>query len=155
MNWDAIAAVADILAALGVIITLLYLAKQITEQNTESQLSAARDLARDWAEGLSTISGDDKSFDLYLRAISDYESLSGGDRIKAYWMLSSALRTVELQYLHMTKGHFEPILFEGMEYRIQEVAKFPGIRQWWAGNKQQFSSEFIKYVEKATNIIEE
>ena len=84
MNWDAIAAVADILAALGVIITLLYLAKQIKEQNTESQLSAARELARDWAGGLSVTAGDDKAFDLYLRAISDYESLSGGDRIKAY-----------------------------------------------------------------------
>ena len=131
---------------------VLYLAIQIREQNKQSRLSATRELARDWAEGLNAVGSDEKGFDLYLRAISDYESLTGGDRIRAYWMLSSGIRQFETQYFHVTQGNFEKKLFAGMEYRIKEVAKFPGIRSWWALNKQQFSGEFIQYVEQISAI---
>lgn len=155
MNWEAVGAVAESVAAFGVIITLLYLAIQIREQNKQSRLSATRELARDWADGLNSVGSDEKAFDLYLRAISDYETLTAGDRIRAYWMLSSAMRQFETQYFHVTQGNFEQKLFAGMEYRIKEVARFPGIRRWWVLNKQQFSDEFIKYVEAISDITNE
>lgn len=155
MNWDAIGAIGEAIAAFGVIVTLLYLAIQIKEHTKETRLSATRELSRDWADGLHRVSSDEKEFDLYLRAIADYESLTGGDRIKAYWMFSSGLRQCELQYFHVTQGNFERKLHTGMEYRIKEVAQFPGIQLWWKDNKQQFSTEFIEYVEKISNIIGE
>ncbi len=40
MNWDAIGAIAELLGAIGVILTLVYLATQI-RQNTESSRTTA------------------------------------------------------------------------------------------------------------------
>ena len=42
-----------------------------------------------------------------------------------------------------------------MEYRIREMADFPGIRRWGALNKRQFSDEFIEYVENKSDITRE
>ena len=42
MNWDAVGAVAELVGALGVLVTLIYLAMQI-RQNTESMQAAARE----------------------------------------------------------------------------------------------------------------
>ena len=98
------------------------------------------------------LASDEKRFDLYMRAISNYGSLTGGDRIKAYWMLSKAMRTVELQYFHVSEGQFDPVQFSATEYRVKEIAQFPGIREWWTDNKKQFSPGFIKYVEQISSI---
>ena len=36
MNWDAVAASSEILAAIGVVVSLLYVAAQITQSNRQS-----------------------------------------------------------------------------------------------------------------------
>jgi hypothetical protein len=150
IDWTVIGSSADVVAALGVIITLLYLAIQIREQTKEARLSATRELARDWADGLRFISGDERNFELYQRAIVDYENLPRGDRIRAFMMLSSTFRAFELQHMHVSKGKFETDLFTGMEYRVRDLISLPGVRYFWQNNKQQFNAEFIRLVEEAS-----
>ncbi len=152
MNWEALGAVAELIAALGVIITLLYLAMQIKEQTKESKLAATRDLARDWTEALQFGTGDEWNFELYQRAVNDYASLSGGDRIRAYIMLSSAMRIIEIQHFHVSAGNFEPTMFTAMEYRVKQLIELPGVRYWWKDHKEQFSEDFIAYVERVSTI---
>ena len=60
-EWGSIG---EVIGGVAVIITLIYLARQIKAQTKEARLLATRDLARDWAEMLRFISGDDKNFDL-------------------------------------------------------------------------------------------
>ena len=43
MNWDAIGAISEILAAIVVVITLIYLAKQIRQNSQAVEISAPRD----------------------------------------------------------------------------------------------------------------
>ena len=44
MIWDAIGAVGEIVGAAGVIISLIYLAVQIKNQNIQSQLTAENEM---------------------------------------------------------------------------------------------------------------
>jgi hypothetical protein len=155
MDWQAIGTVADVAAAFGVIITLIYLAIQIREQTKESRLSATRELARDWTDGLRFIAGNDANFDIYQRATVDYASLSVGDRIRAYMMFSSQLRVLEIQHLHVSQGKFESTMVASMEYRIKQLADMPGVRYWWANNKDQYNAEFIKYIEHVSPLASE
>ena len=45
MNWDAIGAIAEVGAAVTVIVTLIYLSQQIRHANIESRLSAVHDIS--------------------------------------------------------------------------------------------------------------
>jgi len=45
MNWDAIGAVSEIVGAAAVVISLMYLAVQIRNQNAESKAGAMRDIS--------------------------------------------------------------------------------------------------------------
>jgi len=65
-------------------------------------------------------------------------------------MLSSTLRIIEIQHLHVSEGKFDPTMFASMEYRIKQIADLPGVRYWWANNKEQYNAEFIKYVEQVS-----
>ena len=46
MNWDAIGAIAELLGAVGVIVTLAYLAQQISQNTRTVRSSAAAALAQ-------------------------------------------------------------------------------------------------------------
>ena len=48
MNWEAISAIGEIVGALAVVITLVYLAIQVREQNRESRAAAIDSLSQQW-----------------------------------------------------------------------------------------------------------
>jgi hypothetical protein len=50
MNWDMISAIGQMLAAIGVIISIVYLAAQIRNQNKESQRQAMNVLTTHWSD---------------------------------------------------------------------------------------------------------
>ena len=152
MNWTAISAAADVLAAIGVIASLLYLAGQIRAQVKEAELSGTRDLARDWHHLVLSIAENQESFDVYERAISNYADLPRGDRIKAFMLFSSAMRILELQYFHLDQARLDSRYFSGIQHRMQELGTFPGIRQWWESNKQEYDAAFIEFAERVSPI---
>jgi hypothetical protein len=50
MNWDALGSMAELLGAVGVIISLVYLASQVKTNTTTIRASAAKDVYMDWSE---------------------------------------------------------------------------------------------------------
>ena len=53
LDWEAVGAVAEVIGAMGVIFSLLYLAMQIRTQNVQSRLAARHEIA----SGLRQASG--------------------------------------------------------------------------------------------------
>ena len=97
MNWEAIGAVGEIIGAAAVVVSVIYLALQIRAQNVESRLGATRDLASKRAEPLKLLVGDDSAIEVWLKAIRDYESLQGHDRMKASLMFNLVMRNAEVK----------------------------------------------------------
>ena len=50
MNWDALGAIGEIFGAVAVVVTLLYLAKQISQANRISIVAGARELQQKYAD---------------------------------------------------------------------------------------------------------
>ena len=152
MDWNAISGTAEVVAAIGVIASLLYLARQIRAQTRESRLAATRELARDWQVFMIDVMRDAELFKLYQRAIRDYSSLEDGDRIKAFAIFTGGMRMVELQFLHVSDAHFDTRFFAGIQARLQEMGSFPGVQQYWALNAKQFDPKFVEFAERVSSI---
>ena len=57
MNWEALGAISEILAAIAVVVTLAYLAKQIRQNSQAVEIAALRDTTdqwNQWSEVLAT-----------------------------------------------------------------------------------------------------
>ena len=101
MNWDVISAVSEVVAAIAVIASVIYLATQIKHQTAESKLAATRDLSAKRVEGMQVMLGDEALLETYLRAINDYESLKGVDRMRASMVFHVLMRNAEQDFIHM------------------------------------------------------
>ena len=76
MNWDAIGAIAEFLAALGVLISFLYLAHQI-RQNTKAQIRSNEwEVTKELKTAGRQFSSDAELAALTLRGFSDLGSLN-------------------------------------------------------------------------------
>ncbi len=146
MSWEAIGAVGEIIGAVAVVVSVLYLATQIRQQIIESRLAATRDLASKRANALMLMAGDDALIALWLNAIRDYESLEGPERMKASVMFNMIMRNAEQEYLHKGTGHADDPYLESVDRVLKQNIAAPGLQEWWMTTGNLFNQEFQKHV---------
>ena len=82
LDWDMISAVGQMLGAVGVIISLVYLAAQIRNQNKESRRAAMNVLTTHWSDLNRTLVEDPEMPRIWLRALHKFEDLDGESKIR-------------------------------------------------------------------------
>lgn len=87
MNWDAIGAVGEILGGLTVLITLIYLARQI-KQNTRSQKIATYEAAMSGFNDIHTfVAADLESSSIWRRGSVEPTSLTADEAVRFEFMV--------------------------------------------------------------------
>ena len=148
MNWDALGAVGEIIAAIGVIVTLAYLAVQIRSQTKEARLNATRELARDYRRLVEKVGDDPDLFATYIKALNDYDGLLDNERSRIHLSVLSPLFGIhEQMYMHLKEGSVDPVLLESIQNRLSEVTSRPGLRTWWKRNSDAYSPEYREYMD--------
>jgi hypothetical protein len=146
MNWDAIGAIAEAIATVGVVISLVYLGIQIRNQTAESKLAAGNELANQLNNVYATISDNADLAALYYRGLSDFVSLSPPERVQLSSYLNRQLRIVEATFHQQGQGRIHMTLWSGLDRAIQDLCRYPGMKQWWKTREHWFSSEFREHI---------
>ncbi len=116
MNWDAIGAIAELLGAVGVIASLIYLARQIGEsreqmsQNTRASEAAAHQL---YEQGVSSHIMDTVRIPglhrVLLRGQIDFEGLDEEDAHRFNNVALVAMRTWDNAYYQYRMGMLDDV----------------------------------------------
>jgi len=131
MNWDAIGAVAELVGAVGVIASLLYLAGQVRANTLAAAVSAKLNSTELLNKFIDVLIGDPELNDIFLRGIADLDTLSKEEyfrfsnmSLKAFWFFSAA----HYQYRRRT-------ITEDEYHESRAVLRYwlrgPGCRSWW------------------------
>ena len=138
MNWDAVAAIGEVVGAIAVVSTLIYLSVQ-TRQNTRAvRHAAARGVAEDANAWRYKIVENAEVAELLRGGLRDPEALSVNDRYR-FRMLMDAL---VFHWQHAVQAE-EPI----PEANITRMLGAPGGVWYWARAKDVLDAEFIRYVD--------
>ena len=105
MNWDAIGSIGEIVGALGVILTLGYLAIQI-RQNTESvQAASELGLSNRSAEWMSMMALNPELTTIHDKAAEDPNSLTPEEKSRFMWLVAELFMIYEGHYQLYLRGH--------------------------------------------------
>ena len=148
LNWNAAGALAEIIGAAAVVISVVYLAVQVKKQTQEARLAATRDLSDQGNQVLDRISSDLTLVATYGRAVQDYKSLPTAERLWTSLIFQRACRVMEQQLLHTKKGNVDPVYFESFQNAFLEFLTFPGAQEWWQDSSSLFSADFRRYVDE-------
>ena len=146
MNWDAVAAIAELIASAGVIVSLVYLATQIRRQTSENLLSASHQLASQLDHIWSGVSDNAEFAELYYRGIKDFDSLDRVEKVRIAAFFARMMRILESMYSRHLLKQIDPAIWPGIEVTCRELSCYAGFQVWWANTSHWFTEEFRAWV---------
>jgi hypothetical protein len=131
MNWDAIGAVAELLAAMGVIFSFIYLASQIRQNTRAQKRSNLREIAEDHTTTLRCTATNPELASLVLKAHADLSSLDAVERYRFDSFFYAWLSSLERALLHARDGEYPEELLAPLKIGIAGFLRTEGGRAWW------------------------
>ena len=157
MNWEAVSTIAEIVGAAAVVISLVYLAAQIRQNNrqVEEQVRALRLQAYDAAGAdFSTlrlhVSGSPQRASVWRRAKESYLELEPDEQAQANEMLHELMWAYQNIFSRMQGGAEDDILRRIVDRNLGHWLANPGFREWWrTERKTPYTEEFEALVHGA------
>ena len=148
MNWNAIVGISEAIGAVGVIVSLLYLAKQIRVSARVSAFEAKLTSTRLYSDFFGSFIQSPELYELFLRGRKDLESLSIQDYYQFSNLSFQACSFFSAGYFAFRKGVLsDSDWFESLAI-LQFWLRGAGFRKWWRSvGKQMFGSEFVLFIE--------
>jgi hypothetical protein len=147
VNWEAISAIGQIVGAIAVVISLIYLAREVRSNAREMRRAAMRSTLDSLNRFTQQIAEHADLAELRDRGFVDFESLEGPDRTRFNSYMHAVFRTVEDVYYQHLEGHLDPRVWRGIEVAVRELNATPGVQAWWRLRSHWFGGEeFAKFI---------
>lgn len=148
MNWDAIGAVAELVGALGVIASLLYLAGQVRAGTRASAVDAKLQSTGYLARFVELLIVHPELTELQLRGRADSDALSKADYIQFSNMALNAFWYFSAGYFQFRAGTLSEDDFFETRAVLRYWLRGRGCRDWWEKvGRGMMSPAFRKFVE--------
>lgn len=157
-DWGAIG---EIVGALAVVASLIYLAVQI-RQNTRqislnlesSKLAAFEQNVESGNRARELLIANPAIADLFLKGLADYRSLPPTDKFRCNMLFRNLLSAIQGGYIRQLTIGGDPEHFDGIKKTLDTLLKNPGIHQWLADIEPDWRPEFADFVAACTPDIE-
>ena len=145
MNWEAIGALAELLAAVGGIAAVVYLAVQI-RLNTRAVRSSSID---SWVTAIALGNDAMASTDEFIdQATQNYNELNAHQRIIYHRALAQNTNAMEALYFHYLNGVIDETFLKTKMKPIESILQSPGASEWWKNRgMRMYDPRYVKYVE--------
>ena len=141
MNWEAIGAIGEIVGAMAVVASLVYLATQI-RQSTKVARSATRQAIAETAQRLGQDFLDDSGMaEIFVRHISG-EELSPVDEIRLQARCYRDMRHWENIHYQLSEGLMTEEQWHGFRKNLQALLGVKAYRDYWEHESEHYSESF-------------
>jgi hypothetical protein len=152
MNWEAIGAVAEILGALAVVGSLLYLAVQIRHGASATQAASRYATAQLTTDVLVPIASDAELASILRRGQIDPDSLSDDEGFRFDVLLYSIFDQWETMYSQVLRGAMSEEDWEKYDRSIIGIyLAQPGTQRFWETAADMYSTSFREYIDQVSS----
>ena len=160
MDWEAIGAIGEVVAALGVVLTLLYLAVQVrlsreaTDANTQVNRAASAARSQDANAEINQLLASDAGLSkLFSTAMQQgsFEGMPPADVFRLHMLMRAAVQIMEATYFRYEEGLLDPRIWALRRSWTRSFVATPPVSEWWSTERESstFTSEFIAEIEGA------
>jgi len=140
MNWEMISAIGPILGTLGIIISLVYLARQIHAQ--KSRDTAVNSLTTQFNEFMRPQIQSSELCAIWLRGLKSFEQLDGPSKLRFGSHIGGQLSAADSLYLDYLDRTLDARFWRGFDRWLADIVAYPGFQSWWLTRRHWYSDEF-------------
>jgi len=149
INWDAVGAVGEIVGAIAVVLTLVYLSRQIKANSAQLETGSVTDLAGLFNDAFMPVYNDEQSRGIWVRGLNDPESLSTEERAIFDLFMFRLFNPFEVVVSHYRKGVLDRETLEGYAKRIHGmILAYPGGQAWLDANRHLIDTGVLVHIER-------
>ncbi len=145
MHWEAIGAVAELLAALGVIVSLFYLAMQIRQSSKLTRIALLESYVTGSRATFDQILENPDLYRVWRLGFDSPDEMSEEDR-ERYGMILYA--TFNQFYLGYERSKLDPRMARQYLVWLDRFADNRAVNEWWSRQRPYFDPEFAQVVDE-------
>jgi len=148
MNWEAFGAIGEVVGAIGVILTLGFLALQI-RQNTKG-LVAETEMQMNFkiADIYSRIGSNPELLRNWMKAYEDTSPLSLEEEASFGWQFSSVIWTMQGCFAQFKRGNISEEMMLSAMQNIFGIMEASAAKKAWEDEVWSLNSDFYDYINK-------
>jgi len=149
MNWDAIGAIAELLGAVGVIASLVYLATQIRQsrdqirRNSESVEAATALAVSEATQHRLLVLAQTPDLAEAMRKMESGDELSATERIQLGFFTRATLRGIENTFVQHGRGMIADEVWQGYESLLRNAVRSLVVQEWWPSSGRHSSPSSV------------
>jgi len=148
MSLDDLGNIGELVAAIGVIASLIYLAVQI-RQNTRSVRAATHhSSARSATETQNVLAQSTDAARVFLVGSREPGELTEEERLRFDSVMLSIFMWFEDAFFQYQQSMVDLEYWEGREQALLSQLKRPGTASWWTRRSNFFARSFVAYVDQ-------
>ena len=139
--------IAEIVASLAVIASLIYLAVQVKQGTQAVRLSTVHNVTeefRDWNNVLATNGG---LAAILLKGMQSPREIEGTDKMRYNCILYSLFTSFENAYVQQKAGALDSDEWNGLKQSITDMSDIPGFRSYWDERKHWYGENFRQFMD--------
>ncbi len=141
LSLDTCAKVAEVVAAVSVIVGLFVVVLEIRQNTDAQEFHATQTLVAEYLEATRTIN-DPEFVCVYARGARDFDALSQTEKIRYSIQMQGILRTFEQLHYASLEGTIDPEVHAGFRQQIMSIMQLPGNQHYWSLRRSWYGQGF-------------
>lgn len=139
--------IGEFVGAMGVVVSLVYLAIQIRHNTRAVRASSFHGVTNSFNLLNAAIAGDESLARIVRIGSKGLSDLTEDERIRFGFFLLGVFRVFETLYYQRSHGTGDPALWTAETGTMVALLGDPGVREWWTSNPLSLTPEFRRFVE--------
>lgn len=147
MSLDQLGLIAEIVGAIAIIVTLVYLSIQVKDSARASRSAAVTDATTAMQAFYQELGSNPATSKLFLDGLTNPDTLSKQDQFQYLMMMHSCFLGFQRSFFLAREGTLDVALRDSIGTAMHAVNHLPGIYLYWRQRRGYFQPEFIEWVE--------
>jgi len=152
IKLSEMANVAEIISAIAIVVSLIYVGVQVTDNTKAIRSAAANDAANSIQAWYLATGTDLSTSDLFLRGVKEPESLTKSENFQFIMLMHAVMLGFQNAYFMEKEGTLDTRISNALTATMASIHDYPGWKHYWEQRKEVFSPEFQKFVVVQSNI---
>jgi len=149
MNWDAIGSIGEIVGAVAVLLTLVYLAKQIHQSNRIARLEFHKTSVQHYTQVMGKLVSDTDTARIYREGLLDLASLEPVDKIRLSQLIGECMLMFKDVMEAYDEGLFDKPTYDAWLGFICGIINMPSGETFWEEAKEGYIPRLQEVIDNA------
>jgi hypothetical protein len=139
---------AEIVSALGIVISLIYVGIQVTDNTSAIRSETASNASTEFIDWYKHVSDDPELMDVWLRGVTSPETLDEQQSLRFVFLLHIVMLQFQNNYYLVEEGTLDKKMLSAINNTLATIRGTPGFELYWSLRRELFYPEYQSFVEQ-------